>query len=128
MPKSLQEHLSSLNNDVLKGWLKRMDALEKGQTRKEDFIRGIATELLRNLPRVLDRLALPERCLLAECVHSGRFITAREFEAKYETRCPLPAMTYAWKPEISLLTPFFHLPHYRNWDEACLVDELEEPL
>ena len=37
-------------------------------------------------------------------------------------------MAHSWNQEVSLLTPFFHLPRYRNWDEACLVADLEEPL
>jgi len=40
----------NLNGDVLKGWLRRMDAMEKGATRKEQFIRAIESQLTRNLP------------------------------------------------------------------------------
>jgi len=41
MKPTLDQHLMNLNGDVLKSWLRRMDAVEKGSTRKEQFVRAI---------------------------------------------------------------------------------------
>lgn len=128
MQCTLHEHLSGLNTDILKGWLRRVDALKKGITRKEDFIRAIGHELTLNLPAILKRLSLAERCLLAECAHQKRFVSAREFEAKFNTVCPRPKMTVSYKEEISFLVPFIHMPAWRSDEEACMVADVEELL
>jgi hypothetical protein len=128
MKPTLEQHLMGLNGDVLKGWLRRIDALEKGSTRKEQFIRAVESQLASNLSGVIARLSLEEKCWLAECAYQGRMVSGREFEAKYSSQCPMPAMDYAWNQPVSLLVPFFHLPHYRAWDEARMVAGLEEPL
>ena len=96
MQCTLGEHLSGLNTDILKSWLRRVDALEKGMTRKDDFIRTISEQLSNNLSGILKRLNLAERCFLAQCAHHRRFVSAREFEAKYNTVCPLPSMTVSY--------------------------------
>jgi len=62
----------NLNGDVLKGWLRRMDAMEKGSTRKEQFVRAIEAQLTDNLSGVIARLSLEEKSWLAECAHHGR--------------------------------------------------------
>ena len=90
MKPTLDQHLMNLNGDVLKGWLRRMDAMEKGSTRKEQFVRAIEAQLTGNLPGVIARLSLEEKCWLAECAHQGRFVSAREFQAKYNSKCPMP--------------------------------------
>jgi len=113
----------SLNGDVLKGWLRRMDAIEKGSTRKEQFVHAIQTQLTLHLREVLARLTLEERCFLAECAHQGRFVSAREFEAKYDSHCPMPRYHYGFREEVSLLTPFISIPSCRREDEACLLTE-----
>lgn len=118
----------NLSADVFRGWLRRMDALEKGSTRKEQVVRAIERQLTGNLSGVIARLSLEEKCWLAECAHQGRMVSGREFEAKYSSHCPMPAMDYAWNQPVSFLVPFFHLPHYRAWDEACMVAGFEEPL
>jgi len=128
MQCTLGEHLSGLNTDILKSWLRRVDALEKGMTRKDDFIRAISEQLSNNLSGILKRLNLAERCFLAQCAHQRRFVSAREFEAKYNTVCPLPSMTISYRDEASLLVPFFHIPAYRNYADACLVADMEEPI
>src|SRR5580693_3269601 len=71
MTPTLEQHLMSLNGDVLKGWLRRMDAMEKGSTRKEQFVQAIERQLTLNLPKVLERLTLEEKCFLAECATKG---------------------------------------------------------
>jgi hypothetical protein len=124
----MDQHLMALNGDVLKGWLRRMDAMEKGSTRKEQFVRAIEAQLTGNLSGVLARLSLEEKCLLAECAHQGRFVSAREFEAKYRSKCPLPRYQYSFREEVSLLVPFLSLPTYRGDNEPGLLPELEAPL
>lgn len=128
MKPTLQQHLMSLNGDVLKGWLRRMDVMEKGSTRKEQFVRAIEAQLTRNLPGVLERLTIEERCFLAECAHQGRFVSAREFEAKYNSHCPMPRYQYSFREEVSLLVPFISVPAYRHEYEPCLLAQLQEPL
>jgi hypothetical protein len=128
MKPTLEQHLMSLNGEVLKGWLQRVNALEKGTTRKEQWVRGIQKELTCNLAGVLERLTLEERCLLAECSHQGRFVSAREFEAKYNSSCPMPRRQYSWREQVSLLVPFISIPTFRDDKESCLIAQLEEPL
>jgi hypothetical protein len=95
MKPTLDQHLMNLNGDVLKSWLRRMDAMEKGSTRKEQFVRAIEAQLTGNLPGVIARLSLEEKCWLAECAHQGRFVSAREFQAKYNSKCPMPRYQYS---------------------------------
>lgn len=128
MKPTLQQHLMEFNGDVLKGWLRRMDAFEKGTTRKEQFTQAIERELTYNLPRVLERLTLEEKCLLAECAHQGRFVSTREFEAKYGSKCPMPVRYYGFRDQVSLLVPFLSIPLNRNLADPCLIPQLEEPL
>jgi hypothetical protein len=128
MKPTLDQHLTGLNADVLKSWLRRMDAMEKGSTRKEQFVRAIESQLTHNLPGVLERLTLEEKCWLAECAHQGRFVSAREFQAKYNSQCPVPRYQYSWREEVSLLVPFVSIPAYRHEDQACLLPAFEEPL
>jgi hypothetical protein len=128
MKPTLDQHLMNLNGDVLKGWLRRMDAMEKGSTRKEQFVRAIEAQLTGNLPGVIARLSLEEKCWLAECAHQGRFVSAREFQAKYNSKCPVPQYYYSWREEVSLLVPFISYPMSRYDSEACLLPALEEPL
>ena len=118
----------NLNGDVLKGWLRRMDAMEKGSTRKEQFVHAIEAQLTGNLPGVIARLSLEEKCWLAECAHQGRFVSAREFQAKYNSKCPMPRYQYSWREEVSLLVPFISFPMSRYDSEPCLLPALEEPL
>lgn len=128
MNPTLEQHLMGLNGDVLKGWLRRMDAFEKGSTRKEHFVRAIVGQLTANLSGVLARLSLEEKCWLAECAHQGRFVSAREFQAKYNSVCPMPARHYGWNQPVSLLVPFISIPAYRGDGDPCLLPQLEEPL
>ena len=128
MKPTLDQHLMNLNGDVLKGWLRRMDAMEKGSTRKEQFVRAIEAQLTGNLSGVIARLSLEEKCWLAECAHEGRFVSAREFQAKYNSKCPVPRHQYSWREEVSLLVPFISFPISRYDPEPCLLPALEEPL
>jgi len=93
MQCTLVEHLSGLNTDILKSWLRRVNALEKGMTRKDDFIRSIGQQLTLNLAGILNQMTPDERCWLAECAHQKRFVQSLEFQAKHEMACPVPSMT-----------------------------------
>jgi hypothetical protein len=128
MNDALREHLLSLNGDVLKGWLKRMDVSLKGITRKDQFVQLIEQQLATNLGDVLDRLTPAERHLLADSVHQGRLLSARAFSAKYGQRCPLPSLHRSWPEEVSLLTPFIHYPDRWRASDPALVPALIEPL
>jgi hypothetical protein len=125
---SLNEHLSGLNLEVLKSWLRRVGAGDKTLTRKEQFVRAIEQQLTLKLSDVVARLSAAERHLLAEAAHQKRFITGREFTAKYGTDYPLPRPYYDWNQEVPLLVTFIHLPD-RSFDSSpCLVPSLSEPL
>ena len=127
MKPTLDQHLMSLNVDVLKGWLRRMDALEKASPRKEQLVRAVEGQLTRNLPGVVERLSLEEKCWLAECAHQGRFVSGREFQAKHNSECPMPRYYFSWNEEVSLLVPFISPPTSR-YEYPCLLPALEEPL
>jgi len=128
MTMSLHEHLLDLNADLLKGWLRRVNALDKTLTRKEHFARAIEQQLTLNLPAVLARLSESEKHLLAESAHQERLISEREFAAKYGGTCPMPKTYYAWREEVSLLVPFIHRGGYHASEPPDLIPSLVEPL
>ena len=117
-----------LNADLLKSWLRRTDALEKGLTRKDHFAHAIEQQLTLHLPAVLARLNEAEKRLLAESAHQRRLITAREFTAKYGGDCPMPKPYYGWREEVSLLLPFIHRGGYRDSEPPELIASLVDPL
>ena len=125
---SLNEHLSGLNLEVLKGWLRRVGAWDKTLTRKEQFVRAIEHQLTLKLADVVARLSAAERHLLAEAAHQERLITGREFAAKYGADYPLPRPYYGWGQEVPLLVTFIHLPERSADSDPCLVPSLSEPL
>ncbi|MBI4662101.1 MAG: hypothetical protein HY735_25040 [Verrucomicrobia bacterium] len=128
MSISLNEHLFNLNVDVLKGWLRRMNALDKTLTRKEHFMRAIEQQVTLNLSTIVARLSILEKQLLAESAHQKRLISAREFSAKYGGECPMPKHYYSWREEVSLLIPFIHRGDYHASEPPDLIDSLVEPL
>ena len=117
-----------LNGEVLKSWLRRADAMEKGTTRKEQFVRAIENQLLHALPDVLRLLTVEERAWLGEMAHLKRFVSPREFEAKYGTACQMPSYQHSFREEASLLVAFVSGSSYYGDSEPCLLPELEEPL
>jgi hypothetical protein len=125
---SLNAHLLGLNAEVLKGWLRRVNAPHKTLTRKEQFARAIEQRLTLNLADVVARLSGAEKHLLAESAHQERLISAREFAARYGGQCPMPKSYHNWNDEISLLTPFIHYPSRWEDDSPCLVSSLVGPL
>src|SRR5580693_3269600 len=60
--------------------------------------------------------------------HQGRFVSAPEFEAKYESKCPMPRYQYSFREEVYLLAPFISIPSYRHENQPCLLAQLQEPL
>ena len=124
MKMPLNQHLMELNGDVLKGWLRRVGALDKLHTRKEQFARAVESQLTQYLPEVVARLSLAEKCFLAECIHQGRLISSAMFQAKYGAPCPTVIRDSGSSGEIPLLVPFMHVPHYRNGEEPYLLPEL----
>jgi len=125
---SLRNHLLSLNADLLKGWLRRMDALEKGLTRKDQFAAAIERQLTLDLAHVVGRLSEPEKCWLAESVRQKRLFSAREFTAKYGGACPMPKSYYGRREEVSLLVPFIYQGNHRESEPPGLIAALIDPL
>jgi hypothetical protein len=125
---SLKEQLAERNADTLKHWLRRVDAFDKTLTNKGHFVEAVARQLTGNLAGVLARLSEPERNLLAESAHQGRFLSAREFTAKYGGKCPLPSGYYGYRDEVSLLEPFVQRERNGNGAPDQLIASLIEPL
>jgi hypothetical protein len=128
MTISLNEHLLSLNADVLKGWLRRVGALDKTAMRKDQLIRAIEQHLTLHLSAVLAQLSPAEKNLLADSAHQGRLLSAREFSARHGAVCPLPPRSYGWRAGVSLLAPFIHHGDRYDLEPAGLIGSLVEPL
>ncbi len=128
MSVSLQQHLMSFNGDILKGWLRRVDGLEKGLTRKDQFAGAIERQLTTRLATVLARLSEAERQLLAESAHQQRLMSARQFTAKYGGTCPMPGVYGGRRGEVSLLVPFIYLGDYRASEPPALIASFVHPL
>ncbi len=128
MTISLNAHLQDLNADLLKGWLRRVGALDKTYTRKEHFARAIEQQLTLKLPEILARLSEAERNLLAESAHQRRLISVREFTARYGGTCPIPKAYYGWREEVSLLIAFIHRGGDHDAEPPDLIPSLIEPL
>ncbi|MEI7732946.1 MAG: hypothetical protein WCO56_25465 [Verrucomicrobiota bacterium] len=124
---SLEEHLMSLNGDVLKGWLRHF-GLGKGLTRKDQFVQSIGQQLAADLPAILARMSEAERHFLAESAHQGQIISDREFTAKYGGRYPMPSFHHSWNAAVSLLVPFIQAGDYRSSEPPTLIPTLVEPL
>lgn len=128
MNDPLREHLLSLNLDVLKRWLKRVDVPLKGVTRKDQFVRLLEQQITLNLPEVLARLSPAEKHLLADSAHQGRLLSVREFTARYDMAYPEHTLYPQWGEAVSLLIPFIRLPDHWESGGPDLVSSLIEPL
>ena len=128
MHDSLREHLLSLNSDLLKGWLKRMDVSLKGVTRKDQFVGLIEQQITLNLPAVLDRLSSAEHRLLADAAHLRRLPSPREFSARYSLKYPVISQYARWNEPVSLLVPFISFPARWSDGGVDVIAALIEPL
>jgi hypothetical protein len=89
MEITLEITLNEINGEPLKAMARKLGVLDKTQTRKNDFIRAIAS-CIRTRPGLLvASLTEPEKFLLAEIVYSGRVPTSSQFRAKYNQPFPV---------------------------------------
>ncbi len=80
--------LNDWNGDVLKHFSKRIGAYQKGDTRKQQFIDGIAGVVTRKPREFIALLDETERNFLAETLHRGSVPAAAAFRAKYGASRP----------------------------------------
>lgn len=126
---SLNEHLMSLNADLLKALARQLDLPMTGLTRKEQLVEAVRRCVAADLPGVVARLTDAERHYLAESVARGELIGAREFQARYGVACPRVSTHVSWNAkDVAVLTLFVHVPRLRYELDYGLVPELVQPL
>ncbi len=128
MSFSLHQHLSNLNAEIQKSWLRQVGAWDKTLTRKAQFVAAIESQLREQLAGFVARLSEAEKLLLAESAHQGRLIRPREFAAKFGGPCPMPKGSCGYREEVSLLVAVIWFPRYAAEGDPELAEELFEPL
>jgi hypothetical protein len=89
MESNLESTLDQINGDKLKAMAKELGVLEKTHTRKDDYIRAIASCIRTQPGHLVESLTEPEKALLAEIVYSGLVPISSQFRAKYSQPFPL---------------------------------------
>ena len=125
---SLIEHLESLGVPTLKGWLRRVDALDKTRTLRAQFAQAIEQQLASNLPKLVSMLSPSETALLAESAHRGGLVSSRVFMAKYRGKYTMPKLGADRDKPAWLLAPFIHSADFRTGAPAFLIPSLVDPL